>query len=88
MQLNDQQKKSAYVAIACLFLLSAFVLPPKLKRASATQTSAKPVPLGTSGLKIGMNLYAASNNFHFGTIVELDRFHECPDGSFQPGALM
>ena len=88
MQLNDQQTKSAYIAVACLFLLSAIVVPPRLNPARATQTDAQPLPLGTKELKIGMDLYAASNNFHFGTIVELDRFHEFPDGSIRPAALM
>ena len=88
MQLNDQQKKSAYIAVACLFLILAVLVPPQLKSAEATQGELQPIPLGGRELKIGMNLYAASNSFHFGTIVELDRFDEFPDGSIQPAALM
>lgn len=34
------------------------------------------------------DLYAPSNNINFGTIVELDRFHEFPDRSIRPGALI
>ena len=62
--------------------------------ASSAKTSERNTEQGSSSAhrhkRTGnrMDLYAASNNFHFGTIVELDRFHEFPDGSIRPGALI
>lgn len=55
------------------------MVPSQLELARATEGERQLVPLGTNEAEIGMDLYAPSNNFHFGTIVEIDRLHEFPD---------
>ena len=56
--------------------------------AKPSRTEGTPVPLGTNELKVGANLFSPHNSYHFGAVVELDRWHEFPDGSVKPGALL
>src|SRR5687768_4552936 len=85
MQLNDQQKKTACIAIACLFLLSAFVAATQLRPTKAKPAEPPPVPLGTNELKVGAKLIDPKFPYRYEwTVKAIDRAYDFPDGELRP----
>jgi hypothetical protein len=86
MRLNEEQRKTAYIALSCLFLIATLVVLQVLKPGRAKRTEAQPILLSTNELKVGAKLFNLSENTkHVFTVVEVDRAYDFPDGDIRPG---